>query len=101
MGVRHPVTVKCPGSTPGVPATPAKSDGWTCNRCGACCSLVDCPHFLLTHWGDGGGVCGIYETRPAECRVPDVLREGAPEIVEFYCETCRFLVGQRKRWHDA
>jgi len=33
--------------------------------------------------------------------VPDVLRDGAPEIIEFYCETCRFLVDQRKRWHDG
>src|SRR5512135_2356241 len=86
---------RIPGCDPGeggpTPPGPSKSDGWTCNRCGACCALVDCPHFLQTHWGDGGGVCGIYADRPVDCRVPEILRSGAPEVVEFYCETCRFL----------
>lgn len=77
-----------PGSNPGV-------ESWRCSRCGACCELVGCPH--LAH----DLSCRIYEDRPTECRVPEVLKEVAPGVIEFYCETCKFLMDQKRKWLDA
>jgi hypothetical protein len=59
-----------------------------CNRCGACCRLVNrMPELAHLDRGDGacrhmsdgpeGHGCDIYETRPTECRV-DAMR---PQVV--------------------
>jgi hypothetical protein len=49
-----------------------------CNRCGACCKILFACPFLI-EGKDGTFTCGVYDHRPASCRlfpmVPADLRE--------------------------
>ena len=48
-----------------LPVSSARSG--TCVNCGACCKLVFACPFLRTR-NDGSSYCGIYSTRPLNCR---------------------------------
>ena len=50
-----------------------------CNRCGACCEILfKCP-FLKKH-NDGTTTCGIYEDRPAQCRLFPIDKRDLEEV---------------------